>query len=388
MRNIRQSPVSWRRSRILIGVALAAVTAIGLTACSGAGGSTSPSTSGGPDVGTGAVVGYEKVPAPGPAIDVSPLKGKTVYWIPITTQAPIFNVELKAATQAFEAAGVTLQLCDGKASPDAVAACASQAVNAGAAGIIATSIPPEFAQQAFAAAAKAGLALEFVNTKDATVPAEWGKKVAALPSNFVVQEKANVDLILKDAGSDAHVLLVGVTDSSVTTAAYQEGMQDYLAQKCPKCTISNIQVGTTTLSNLSSQVGAALTKDPSISYVQVEFDSFASPVVQALRQLNRSSSVKLLTALGQVDGLQRLANGTQFADTGYSISALGWNEADVMLRLLLGTDPQVDGHRTPIRTLTKGNITGLDISEAGWLSGAWTSSDDFRAMYRTLWGLS
>jgi ribose transport system substrate-binding protein len=79
-------------------------------------------------------------------------------------------------------------------------------------------------------------------------------------------------------------------------------------------------------------------------------------------------------------------NGGAFADTGYSISALGWNEADVMLRLMLGQPPLVEAHKTPIKTFTSANLDGLDISQNGWLSGSWQTSDDFRAMYRKLWG--
>lgn len=311
-----------------------------------------------------------------------------MYWIPITTQAPIFTIENQAAAEAFEAAGVNLQLCDGKASPDAVAACVSQAINADAAGIIATSIPPEFAQQSFASAAEAGLAVLFVNTPDAEVPTEWGPKVAALPSNFVVQERANADIIIEDSGGTANVLLVGVSDSSVTTFTFEEGMKAPFEENCPDCTVSEIQSGTTTLSTLASQVSAALAKDPNIGYIMVQYDSFAPPVVQALRELNKSSSVKLFTALGQLDGMQRLENGSQFVDTGYSIAALGWNQADVMLRLLLDETPEIDAYVSPIRTHTTDTVQDLDLTEAGWLSGEWSSDDDFRAMFRQLWGVN
>jgi ribose transport system substrate-binding protein len=377
------------RARLVVLAAVAAA-ALALSGCTTTAdqpttGSTGSTGSWG---GPAPVAGFDAVPKPGPAIDVSSLAGKTVYWIPITTQAPIFTVEAEAAKEAFAAAGVDFQLCDGKASPDAVAACVQQAINANAAGIIASSIPPEFAKQSFAAAAEAGLALEFVNTKDATVPAEWGSKIAALPSNFVKQHEINGDVIIQDSGGKADILQVGVTDSSVTTYAFEQGMQKYIADNCPGCTVSTIETGTTTLSNLASQVSAALAKDPGINYIQVEFDSFAPPVVQALRQLNKGSSIKLLTALGQLDGLQRLADGSQFVDTGYSIAALGWNEADIMLRLMLGEDPAVDGHVTPIKTFTQETVADLDLSEAGWLSGAWTSDDDFRSMYATLWGVN
>jgi len=378
--------------RPLLAMAVAAAAATVLAACGGApAASNSNNASGGAaGAGAGAVEQskeFATVPQPGPAIDVSSLKGKTIYWIPITSQAPIFSVEQKAATEAFAAAGITLQLCDGQANPAAVAKCVNQAVSAKAGGIIATSIPPEFAAQAFSSAVQANIPLEFVNTKDATVPADWGKLAAALPANFVQQAKINNDLIIKDSGGNAKVLLVGVTDSSVTTSAYEEGMKAYLKDKCPKCEVDTVEVGSTTLSNLASQVSASLVKNPNTQYIFVEFDSFAPPVVQALRQLNKTKSIKLVTMLGQLDGLQRVADGTAFADTGYSIAALGWNEADVMMRLMLGNDPAVAKHVTPIKTFTQSTVQGLDLSQEGWASGKWTSQDDFRAMFKKLWNV-
>ncbi|WP_158437746.1 sugar ABC transporter substrate-binding protein [Naasia lichenicola] len=381
-------PMTRRARRAITTMAAVAAIATTLAGCSAAGEAAPGSTADGTAAAEIAQpAGYETVPAPGPAIDVSTLAGATVYWIPITSQAPVFSIEQAAATEAFAAAGVKLQLCDGEANPASVAKCTTQAVSAGAAGIIATSIPPEFAQQSFGAAVTAGVPVLFVNTKDATTPTEWGDLAAALPANFTVQAKVNTDLIIADSKKAAHVLVIGVTDSSVTTSVYESITAQY-ASDCPDCVVSSVEVGSTTLSNLSSQVSAALVKDPAISYVQVEFDSFAAPVVQAIRQLNKSSSIKVVSMLGQLDGMKRIADGSGFADTTYSLAALGWNEADVMLRMMLGVDPAIDGHKTPIKTYTSANISSADLTEAAWKSGEWSSDDDFRSMYTMLWGAS
>jgi len=348
---------------------------------SSASGSGSTGTSNAPS--SAGATDYSKVPPPGPSLgDTSALRGKTVYWIPITSVAPVFTVEQINATQALAAMGMKLQLCDGQATPEVVARCVGQAVAAKAAGIITTSLPPEFARQAFDGANRAGIPMLFVNTKDATTPAEWGKKAAALPNNWNAQGALNNDLIVSDSGGKAKVLMVGVTDSSATVAFFKEGMKGDLTKKCPGCTINDVQTSSTQISNLTSLVSSALVQHPDVQYVDVQYDSFAAPVIQAIRQQNKQSSIKLLTHLGQLDGLNRVAQGQQFADTGYSIAALGWNEADALMRLMLGQDPLIDKHVTPI---TKENVKGLDLTEAGWESGKWESSDDFRAMYKKLW---
>ena len=332
---------------------------------------------------------FSKVATPGPPLgDTSALRGKTVYWIPITSVAPVFSVEQKAATEAFAAIGMKLQLCDGQATPDVVGRCVGQAVAADAAGIIVTSIPPEFARQAFDGAVAADIPLLFVNTKDGETPPEWGEVAAAMPNNWAEQAKLNNQLITADSGGNAKVLLVGVTDSSATTDLFEQGMQADLREQCPGCEIETVPTSSTQISNLPSLVSSALVQNPDTEYVFVQYDSFAAPVVQAIRQLNKQNSVKLLTLLGQLDGMQRLADGSAFADTGYSLSALGWNEADVLMRMMLGQDPLIEAHVTPIMTHTPSTLQGLDLTQAGWESGRWQSDDDFRAMYRELWSAS
>lgn len=327
-----------------------------------------------------------KVVPPGPPLgNASALRGKTVYWIPITSVAPVFTVEQNNATAAFAAMGVKLQLCDGQATPEVVARCVGQAIAAKAAGIVTTSLPPEFARQAFDSANRARIPMLFVNTKDATTPTAWGKLAASLPNNWNAQGALNNDLITSDSHGKGKVLLVGVTDSSATVAFYQQGMKADLAKKCPGCTINDVQTSSTQISNLTSLVSSALVKNPGTQYVDVQFDSFAAPVIQAIRQQNKQNSIKLLTHLGQLDGLKRVASGQQFADTGYSIAALGWNEADAMMRLMLHQDPRISSHITPIKTFTKANVKGLNLTQTGWESGAWESSDDFRVMYKKLW---
>lgn len=361
------------------------------TACHSANttnGAASKSAPGGSAAAPQQAADQANVASPGPALNTASVHGKTVYWIPITTQAAIFSVEQKAAATAFATVGVKLQLCDGEATPGVVSKCVSQAIAAHAAGIIATSIPPEFAQQSFNSAIAAKIPLEFVNTKDATTPAAWGKLAAALPANFVAQAQLNDQLIASDSHGKGQVLLIGVTDSSVTTSAYQTGMLGGLKAACPGCQISNVQTSSTQISNLTSLVSSALVAHPNTQYVFVEFDSFAAPVVQAIRQLNKSSSIKLVTMLGQLDGLQRVKDGGAFADTGYSIAALGWNETDVMLRLMLGQNPEVAAHTTPIKTFTAANVGSLELTPAGWQSGKWETSQDFQAMFTKLWGVS
>ncbi len=370
---------------------VAALVSLGL-ALAGCAGGQSSNAGGQPKAGSTASAPaqpqqFASVPTPGPPLrNTSSLRGRTVYWIPITSVAPVFTIESNAAKEAFGSLGINLQVCDGQATPDVVARCVSQAIAGKAAGIIATSIPPEFARQAFGNAVNAKIPTLFVNTADATTPPEWGHVAAAFPDNWKDQAALNNDLIVHDSGEKAHALLVGVTDSSATVDTFKNGMQADLAKKCPHCTITAVPTSSTQISQLTSLVSSALVKDPSINYVFVQYDSFAAPVIQAIRQQNKQGNVKLLTMLGQLDGLKRVASGQEFADTGYSVAALGYNESDILLRMMLGQDPLVAAHVTPIKTINGANVGALDLTEEGWQSGHWQTDADFRAMYRKLWG--
>ena len=93
---------------------------------------------------------------PGPAIDATSLKGKSVWYIPVGAAVPVFQVEAHGIKQALAKLGMTYKTCDGKFLPAAAAACITQAVNAGAAGIIPDSVDPATVGTALAAAKEQG----------------------------------------------------------------------------------------------------------------------------------------------------------------------------------------------------------------------------------------
>ena len=79
------------------------------------------------------------------------LAGKSIYYIPITQQVPIFPVIESGLGQALSVVGAQLHVCDGGATPSTTSACLNQAIAAHAAAVITDSIPYGFAQQGFAA---------------------------------------------------------------------------------------------------------------------------------------------------------------------------------------------------------------------------------------------
>ena len=84
----------------------------------------------------------EAFEAPGDPIDgVGGLRGKTVYFIPATYQVPVFQALSGSLEGALGAAGIKLEVCDGKSNPANMASCIQQAIDANAGAIISGSIP-------------------------------------------------------------------------------------------------------------------------------------------------------------------------------------------------------------------------------------------------------
>src|SRR3954452_23601846 len=156
--------MSTRRSRAPLAGAAACALAL-LAACSpgttDSGGDSAGSGSASPAGGALADVraDVEKAMAPRDSfdlptdpVDVTALKGKTVYYIPLTAQISVFQLYGSKLGEALDAAGVHLQICDGGANPSQIAGCIDQAVGASAAAIVADNVPYGMAGNAFDAA--------------------------------------------------------------------------------------------------------------------------------------------------------------------------------------------------------------------------------------------
>ena len=127
---------------------------------SGGSGTTSAANSGVTHAKTAVAKAEAQSTYPVPATklsDVSSLRGKTVYYVPITQQAPQFATTAAGLKQALTSAGVSLQVCNGNSNPSQVSACISQATGAKAGAIITDSIPYGLAANALSAAQAKGI---------------------------------------------------------------------------------------------------------------------------------------------------------------------------------------------------------------------------------------
>ena len=328
----------------------------------------------------------EKFTAPGtPLKGTAALKGRTVYYVPATYQVPVFQAVGASLEAALGAAGVKVEVCDGKSNPANMASCIQQGIDARAAAIVTGSIPTELVSVAFESAAKAGVPV--VNTM--TAPAGPGDptKIAYLTPDYIGLQSLSAQSVIADSDASAKVLYVQITDTPATILWAEKGALATYATACPDCTVTVVKANTGQFDKLPSLITSALTKDPTITHVQTEVDFAVQPVVEGLQAAN-ATGVKIASMDGVLATMQMLRKG-QFvhSEVGFNADALAWYAADQALRMMTGaaSTPNVDFPYR--RILTASNVGGLDLTPQGEKSGTWYGSTDYQDGFLAHWGL-
>jgi ribose transport system substrate-binding protein len=325
--------------------------------------------------------------APGkPLTGVDALAGKTVYFVPATYQVPVFQAVAASLESALGAAGIELQVCDGKSNPANMASCMQQAIDAKAGAIVTGSIPQDLASVAFESAAKAGIPV--VNTM--TAPAGPGDptQVAYLTPDYIGLQSLSANWVIADSDAAAHVLYVEITDTPATVIWAEQGALATYEQACPKCEVTVVKANTGQFDKLPSLVTSELTKHPDIDYVQTEVDFAVQPTIEGLQAAN-ATSVRVASMDGTLAGLQLLEGG-QFvgSEVGFNADALAWYAADQALRMMTGQPSNTEVAFPYQRIFTAGNIGDLDLTPEAEKTGAWYGSTDYQDGFTKLWGLA
>lgn len=324
-------------------------------------------------------------PAPGPALTgvKGKLTGKTVWYIPVFLQAPIFTAESVALTDALKNAGAKVHVCDAATNPSTADSCLKQAVSSHAAGIVTGAIDYSFASQAYAAAIAAKIPIVATdNDKPGSFPNS--PYVRRLTIGGLVYGALGADWIIADSGGKAQVLYVG--DNSNAGVTQTSAVTKEFAKQCPGCKVTVVKFSDPTIDKLPTAVSSAMTANPKINYVFGGYD--APSGIFALQGAKQVTGRKFtyLTVTGQPPGLQRVAGGQQAADPGVDTAETMWNATDALLRMITG-GKQVN-YLPAVRLFTKSNVPSDTKSASAYASGSWYSNGGFRAMYTKLWGLS
>ncbi len=391
-------PLPWPfrpRRALLAPAALAAAAVLG--GCASTGTATQASAAAPPGVQRAAaqVAQFEQAtayqPAGSPLTGVrGALTGKTVYYVPIDQQVPIFPVVEAGLSQALASVGAHLHVCDGSASPSTTTACLSQAVDDNAAAVVTDSIPSGFAQQGFLALAKHHIPVllgDEPSVGAADTPVAGNDQLAFLETNQTRAMSLSADWIIAHSGGKADALVIEVTDSPLTVQAITQGALVEFRTLCPGCTVHTITISTANLSSLPSAVSSALLRDRNIGYVFSEFDTDVQAALGGIVQSGFGNKVVGVSSMGILGSLQMLhSSNFLYEDTGSDGILLGWQYANQVFRMIL-RQPVLQSEDIPQRVFTRQNVAPLQLTAAGQLSGAWYGTTGFKAAFEKLWGI-
>lgn len=395
------NPSSTRlRTAATAGAVLAAVT---LAACAsnsstnaGSGSSSSASASGGASEG----VKYSrsqvaanlnpvrdvKIPE-GSISGLEKFRGGTVTYVPITLQATYFQAQAEQISEALKPLGIKVQACDAKAQPTVATQCINQAIAGKSVGIVTDSLPFALAQNAYDAAAAAGIPIVASDVTDEVPEAQKGK-ITTTVNGQDVGARLMANAIIADSGGGAHVLFVSQTTTS-TTKKVAEAVREEFATRCPDCVVSEAPWEPTAVQKIPTAVSVGLSKDPQIRYVFVQYDQPAGPLaIQGMKLSSQATGLKLVGYGSDVSAMQRIANGEQLADVATDPAVIAYNNTDRLLRMMTGmkVPDAAASYTVPRRVFNGTNINtvqGTNVEQ--FKNGAWFTDGSFRTDYQKLW---
>jgi ribose transport system substrate-binding protein len=374
--------------------ALVAALALGtaLAACGSGSSSSTASTKPSSDVPAGVKYAQQQVqaamkepaaPVPSAAIsNIAALKGKTVYYIPVSADVPAFAITAAAMKTALASVGVKLNVCSGNFNPSGFASCFSQAIGAHAGAIVSDAIPFQITQGLITEASHKSIPV-VVTDVNITSPRPTAKNITYI-SGSNQQYTLAQDWIIADSGGKANVLELEATDSPTSAAGTAEYAIPELKARCPGCTATTLKFSSSNEQLLPSEISAALLKNPKINYVYSEYDQYVPGVLQGIQQASATSRVKVVADAAALSGLQGVASGSVKAEIADNQVYNGWIDADEALRLMAGQ--AAVPYTIPIRLFTSANIGSVTLSNAAQASGEWFGPITYQQQFKTLWG--
>jgi ribose transport system substrate-binding protein len=377
----------------------AAVAIVLLAACSSGGGDGTASTAdAGSDTTTSEGVAYAKTQlekysatrdtygTPVPVANVPDLQGKTVWYVPIGTGVPVLATIGNEMGNALGKVGASVHTCDGKFQPTTIASCMSTAATQGASAVVTGFVDYASAPSAFQSLVSKGIPV-LVGGEPVSGGATPGKNLGFFDPSGLTQQAFRLmsDAAIADSNGKANVLVVRLTDSSVTIKNNDVGI-DELKQHCPKCKVTTVDTLTADMSKLGSAISAKLAANPDTDYLFLPQDAFLQAAMPGIQSAGFTNRLKVIAPGGTTAGLQALKAGQMAYNIGQGAVYNGWGFADATVRLLAGAEiqPENDG---AVRVFTKDNVSGLDLSDANYNSTTWYGGDQWQQDFLTAWGV-
>lgn len=321
----------------------------------------------------------------GEPIDVSSLKGKTIYSIPITTSIPFYKDGEAAMAGAAKKAGVKYVTFPAQGKISDFQQGIAAAINAKASVIILNGPLPDTLAPQLRAAKQAGVKVIAAHEEDVTSPTPEGVDAVAA-GEFYNAARLMVDKAIADQNGNAVKALAISADETRPSKGMIDAIKDELSKRCgEKCsvTVTNVPVADWA-TKIQPQVQSELNRDGEINTILPIYDSMAQYVDPAIRQAARGRTVNVYSFNGTpaINALMQKGDSALKANAGESPNWIGALTMDQAFRLMLGKEP-LSRPAAPLRVFTPENVDEAGTPPVSG-KGFGTVAEEG---YNRLWGL-
>ena len=362
-------------------IAVGAIAAIlGLTAACGGLSNNSASSSVAPAASTGVSAGTDATAtgiaaatsflaeynAPPTALGIdtplsrTPDAGKTLALL--QTPEPISKTKYEATAIAAEALGWEVK------------------IDQGVDGIAIGGVPRSIYDAQLKAAKDKGI---FV-VQDSTTDAATNGVTAVIDGSTQVDTwgQMNAVWITADSRGSGNVMVFNIGEYPILSV-WADGLNAGLAEWCPGCTVTNIDIRANDLVTVrvANLVAVELRRIPDAQYAMFAIGGLTAGV-QAAMDAGGITGVKLGGESPDAPNIAALKSGTEALWTGFPTDVLGWRIADAFARAFNGDDlTPANDSLLPTQILTQENIATAPLND----SGTYIGFPDYVNAFTKLW---
>ncbi len=366
--------------------------ATGTSAATSSGTGTSASSgSGGVALAKQLVTEEEQTPkftGPTSKVDIAKAKGKSVYYVSLTEEIPALHEWGVVLGQQLQAAGVHIQKCDAKGSPDGITTCLTQALAAKPDMIIAQALDTKFIASYIAKAKAEGIKFVTAQTGTPGIPAVSGDN-AEVTFDYPQVGRILADWFVADSGcAKGGAQIITSTSSRQPSAAEVAGIQSEVKKLCPSLSMPSVQnvLIPDWPTKLSTTTRSLLTANPNLNYILPLYDGmtiYMVPAINGILAAKNKVKVASFNATPVVIQNELAKQSPLAADVGGPNQWYGVALADQALRVLAG-QPPVANENVPLRLFTRDNVSTIDPTKD---ESTWYGSVNPICEYHKLWGL-
>ncbi len=332
------------------------------------------------------VAQYSELPvwnAPGEAFDARAcMADKSMFVIPLTNANP-FNAAISAGMiQAAEIVGFDLRAWETQMDPTQWIQGINTAMAEGYDLIdLQGGLPPEFLIPQITEAREAGIKVTATHNWDATTQETPDFMDGAGNTDYVMFGEIIAAWAMVQTDGQVNALVLG-PDEITPTAPLRDAIIGYLADNCPDCktTYINVPVNDWATQGQSATQNALLA-DPSINYVLPVYDSMAQFIAPAIQIAGSDAKIVSYNGTPFVLDMMREGDIVEMV-VGESLGWVGLAGVDVNMRVLCDLDP-VTVLNTPAFIFTDENVETAGVP-ATYDDGY---GDVHIAGFKALWGI-